>query len=218
MKKITLQEIRDLSPCYDPSKYLPENWEGTVIDILNVEQCPATDRFWVVLREDFIDAKKLLLFAVWCARGALKLVPNPDTRSIEACDVAERYANGEATKEELDAASDAARAASDAASDAARAASDAASDAAWAASDAAWAAREAASEAAREAASDAARAAASDAAWAASEAAREAASDAAWAASEAAREAASDAAWAASEAASDAAREAQISKLKEMLT
>ena len=104
MKTITLQQIRELSPCYDPSKYLPENWEGTVIDILNVEQCNADDRLWVVLHEDFIDAKKLLLFAVWCARDALKLVPNPDTRSIEACDVAERYANGEATKEELDAA------------------------------------------------------------------------------------------------------------------
>lgn len=41
------------------------------------------------------------LFAVWCAREALKLVSHPDTRSITACDVAERYANGEASNSEL---------------------------------------------------------------------------------------------------------------------
>jgi hypothetical protein len=131
MKQITLQEIRDLSPCYDLAKYLPENWTGTVIDILNIKDCPAEDRLWVVLREEFIDARTLRLFAVWCAREALKLVKNPDTRSVEACNVAERYANGEATDEELSAARDAAWAA--------WAASDA--RAAWAAWDAARASR-----------------------------------------------------------------------------
>jgi hypothetical protein len=149
MKKITLQEIRDLRPCYDPAKFLPENWTGTVLDVLNVKECQATDRLWVVLREEFIDAKTLRLFAVWCAREALKLVDNPDARSVEACNVSERYANGEATDKELSAASAAAWAASAAAwatsSDAARAAS----AAAWAtASDAAWTTSMAASAAA----------------------------------------------------------------------
>ena len=59
------------------------------------------------------------LFAVWCAREALQLVENPDLRSVTAVDTAERYANGEATSEELtaawDAALDAARAAASAA-------------------------------------------------------------------------------------------------------
>jgi hypothetical protein len=49
------------------------------------------------------------LFAVWCAREALRLVDRPDQRSVAACDVAERYANGEATDGELDAAWVAAR-------------------------------------------------------------------------------------------------------------
>jgi hypothetical protein len=141
MKQITLQEIRELNPCYDPAKFLPEDWTGTVVDILNVEDCPAEDRIWVVLREEFIDAKTLRLFAVWCAREALKLVENPDVRSIEACNVAERYANGEATDEELSAAAWAASAAW--AGSAARAAWAArAGSAAWAASAArdAWAA------------------------------------------------------------------------------
>ena len=88
------------------------------------------------------------LFAVWCAREALKLISNPDKRSVTACDVAEAYANGNATKEELAAARDAAWAAAEAAAwdvwDAARAAEAAAWNAAWnaarAAGDAAWAA------------------------------------------------------------------------------
>jgi len=83
------------------------------------------------------------LFAVWCAREALSLIDETDPRCLTACDVAERYANGDATEEELAAARAAAWAAArDAACDAARAAARAAAcDAAWAA---AWAAARAA--------------------------------------------------------------------------
>lgn len=109
MKQITYSDIKALNPCYNPIKYIPEDWTGTVLDILNVEDCPAKDRLWVVLREEFIDAKTLRLFTVWCAREALKLVENPDARSVEACNVAERYANGEATDKERAAARAAAR-------------------------------------------------------------------------------------------------------------
>ena len=77
---------------------------------------------------NFLSDKDLRLFAVWCAREALKLVKHPDIRSIEACNVAERYANGEATKEELYSANESAWAAArDAKWTAARAA-----EAAWA--------------------------------------------------------------------------------------
>ena len=81
--------------------------------------------------------KTLRLFACWCARQVWDLLP--DERSRNAVEVAERYANGEATNEELSAARDAAR------------------DAAWAA------ARDAARDAARAAAWAAARDAATDA-------------------------------------------------------
>jgi hypothetical protein len=86
-----------------------------------------------------------------------------DERSRKAVEIAENFAVGEASKEELAAAWDAAR---NAARDAAWAA---ARDAAWAAARAAaWAAaRAAAWDAARDAAWDAARAAAWAAAWAA---------------------------------------------------
>ena len=111
------------------------------------------------------------LFAVWCARQVEHLMT--DQRSKDALNVAERFANGEATEEELAAAWAAAR---DAHCDAA---SGAASDATWAAASAA--ARGAASDAASVVAGAADLGAASDAASAAAGAAAgAAASAAAW--------------------------------------
>ena len=152
---------------------------------------------------------RLRLMACDFGEAVLHLVPEGEDRPRKAIEVARRFANGEATEEELAAARDAAwdaawaaarAAARDAAWDAARAAARAAArDAAWAAAwDAAWAA-----------ARDAARAAAWDAAWdaaraAARAAARDAARAAAWAA---ARAAAWDAAW-------DAARDAQANIIR----
>ena len=203
MKKITKVSnriIRRFNPCYDPaelgikeSEYLPiaEAVEKYRDAVKNKE-----DIIWLLCREQFMSDKDMRLFAVWCAREALKLVDNPDRRIVNACDVAERFANGEATRDERAAARSAARAAAwSAASDAARAA-------AWsAARAAAWSA---ASDAARDAAWSAASDAARSAAWsAASDAARDAARYAAW-------YAAKSAAWS---AASDAARAAQIDKL-----
>ena len=96
--------------------------------------------------------RDIRLFSVWCARQVQHLMR--DSRSTNALDVAERFANGKATKEELEAARVAARAAcaasaasaaraacaASAASAAAWAASVDANAAAWAASAAAWAA------------------------------------------------------------------------------
>ena len=166
MKTINNELIRSFSPCYDPSeKNIPDDETLTVVEAVAKYRSivPAQDIIWVLCRNEFLTDKDLRLFAVWCAREALKLDANPDERSVNACNVAERFANGEATSEELAAAWDAAW-------DAARAA---ALDTAWAA---AWAA-------AGDAAWDAARAAALDTAWAA----RAAAGAAAWAAAGAAQ-------------------------------
>ena len=100
MKTITINDIRSLNPCYDPKRYLPENWKGTLVDILEVNECPLKDRLWAVTR--FLDDKIDKLFAVYCAREALKLIDNPDQRAVNVVDVAEKYAHGEATKEELE--------------------------------------------------------------------------------------------------------------------
>ena len=72
---ITIEDIRTLSPkpCYDPTEYLPSDWEGGLLDILSVEACPPKDRIWVVIR--FLSDKQNRLFAVWCARKASNLRP-----------------------------------------------------------------------------------------------------------------------------------------------
>jgi hypothetical protein len=103
-KTISNEIIRKFHPCYDPSYVITdENEELTVKQWVEKYRnvVPAKDIIWVLCRKEFLSEKDLRLFAVWCAREALKLVENPDHISIEACDVAERYANGEATQEEL---------------------------------------------------------------------------------------------------------------------
>jgi hypothetical protein len=96
--------IRQFNPCYDPSKVITDENEE-----LPIKECvqkyrnavPTRDILWLLLRKEFLSEKDLRLFAIWCAREALKLVENPDERIVEACNVAEKYANGEATQEEL---------------------------------------------------------------------------------------------------------------------
>jgi len=111
-----------------------------------------------VLRQvEIWNDKTARLFACDCAEYALGFVKNPDPRSVEAVRVARLFAIGEATNEELDAASVAASAA-------AWPARDAASAAAWpAAGVAASAAAIAAASAAARATWDAAKATARDA-------------------------------------------------------
>ena len=111
LKTFSIETIRSWKPCYDPIKHLPEGWSGTALDILKHAEIPAKDKAWVVLRDELITERIFRLFAVRCARKALELVAEPDPRSIEACNVAERFAKGEATEVELDAARSAADAA-----------------------------------------------------------------------------------------------------------
>jgi len=91
--------------------------------------------------------RNLRLFAVRCAREVQHLMK--DQRSIDALDVAERHARGEATDEELDAAAAAAMAAARAAVAGDASTWDAARAAAWAAAGDAMEAAEAAACAAR---------------------------------------------------------------------
>ena len=118
--------------------------QPTMAEVWN--NCPRAD--WLLWMLDKLDRRPddrtLRLFAVWCARNTPLLDGRKtgdlltDPRSLAALEVAERYANGKASKEELDAAADAAAAA--------WAAARAAAAAAWAA------ARDAAETAARAAA------------------------------------------------------------------
>jgi hypothetical protein len=88
MKTLTIADIRNLRPCYDPIKFLPETWSGTIIDILDIKECSFEDRLWVILHTEFVSDKLMRLFAVWCARQVQHLIT--DARSIVALDVAEK--------------------------------------------------------------------------------------------------------------------------------
>jgi hypothetical protein len=124
-KTISNEIIRKFQPCYDPSKFITdENEELPIKDWVEKYRniVPINDILWLLLRGEFLSEKDLRLFAVWCARESLKLIANPDKRSVNACNVVEKYANGEATKEELNVAYIAAYEVADSLTDAASAA------------------------------------------------------------------------------------------------
>ncbi len=182
MKSVTYEEFKGYGPCWLETsegrrklERIGRRREGwTAVDILDLpdSEVSAEDKLWAVLRPELVEEVTLHEFACRCAEEALKLVKNPDPRSIAAIKAKRKWLKGEISDEELavawDAANDAASAAAWDASDAARAA---ASVAAWDASDAASAAAWDASAAASVAAWDASDAA-SAAAWDASDAAR----------------------------------------------
>jgi len=167
----TLNAIREHSPCADGWTKLLGHLGKTKADdeplpLLTVlDSNGLDDTLWCLRTRPDLD-RLWRLYAVWCARQVQHLMT--DQSSIDALDVAERYARGEATDVELDAARAAAwdvawDVASATAWDVASATAwDVARDAAWAAArDAAWdVAWAAANVAASYAAWDAARAAA----------------------------------------------------------
>ena len=152
--KTTLNLIRERSPCESGWKKLLAHLGKTKandeqVSILTIlDSNGLDDALWCLQAVKDRD-REIRLYGVWCARQVQHLMT--DTRSLTALDVAERFANNEATQSELDAAR--------------AAAWDAASAAAWAAARAAaWAATRAAAWAA---ARDATWAAAGATAWAA---------------------------------------------------
>ena len=158
--EVTLKELRKEGACFAVYNKVvrslqgkPFSWEDggresyirfahkDQISLLSIlESNGLDDALWALRCVPGVD-RDARLFAVWCARQVQHLMG--DARSVNALDVAERFADGAATSEELDAAQ----------------------DAAWnAARSAAWnAAQDAARSAARSAAQDAARSAAQDA-------------------------------------------------------
>jgi hypothetical protein len=117
--KFDVEKIRSWSPCYDPTKYVSKNWRGTVLDVLALSKVPPRDRFWVVCREELLDAGLLRRFVVAQAKTCRKYVKDKKEfdRILKVC---LRYADGKATDDELAAARSAAYAASSAARSAAK--------------------------------------------------------------------------------------------------
>jgi len=198
----TLNKIRAHQPCKTGWEKLLKNLGKTRADdepllITTILDSNGLDDALWCLRAVEGHEREMRLFAAGCARSVQHLMI--DKRSISAIDVAERYANGEATDQELINA----RAAAEAARDAALAAAGAARDAAGATGYAAWCAASAAEDA-----KDAAEAAALNTVWTA---AGYAAGDAARAARDATESAAGSAKW---DAAKDAVCKIQADYLR----
>jgi hypothetical protein len=205
--KTTLNKIRKHRPCTDGWETLLRTLDKTKTDdepvsiIQILDSNGLNDALWCLRAVEGYE-REIRRYAVWCARQVQHLLTDP--RSLNALDVAERYANGEASREELVAAWANANAAADAAADVARAAARAAADAdARGNADAANAANAAANAA--NAAANAANALDAAATTNAANAANAAAVWAAWAAG--------DAVWSAAAAAA-AARGAQERELR----
>ena len=113
-----LNQIRDESPCADGWKKLLAHLGKTQADdealsiITILDSNGLDDALWC-LRAVTGHDREIRLYAVWCARQVQHLLT--DRRSLDALDVAERFANGLATDKERAAARaaawDAARAA-----------------------------------------------------------------------------------------------------------
>lgn len=159
----TLNRIREHTPCKDGWETLLRHLGKTQADdeplplVTILESNGLDDVLWCLRAVEGHD-REMRLYAVACARRVQHLMK--DHRSINALDVAERYAEGQATDKELEVA----LATADAAANAVNAEWAAAFSASWAADAAAAVARDAAWAAAG-AAAGAAWAAAMEAAW-----------------------------------------------------
>jgi hypothetical protein len=144
--EMTITEFCDQHrACYGGREWAMSTGCATMAELWQRGDMRADWRVWIATRRGVIDDKTLRLFACWSVRQVWNLLT--DERSRNAIEVAERYAEGKATDEELATAQAAARAAAEAAAGAARGAAAAAWDAAGAALDAAAAARGAAAAA-----------------------------------------------------------------------
>ena len=111
----TLNKIREHSPCHEGWSKLLRTLNKTKADdeplsIITVLDSNGLDDALWCLRAVAGHDREIRLFAVWCARQVEHLMK--DQRSKNAIDVVERFANGEATQDQLAAARAAARAAS----------------------------------------------------------------------------------------------------------
>lgn len=118
MKSLSVEEIQKLGPCWletaEGRKRFrrigsrKERWSALDVLDLPKEDVSSEDKLWLVLREEFLNARTLHLFACEAAEQALERTENPDLRSIEAIRMKRLWLDGKATNDELAAAGDAA--------------------------------------------------------------------------------------------------------------
>lgn len=101
----TLNQIREHGPCGKGWTKLLQHLNKTKADdeplplLTILDSNGLDDALWCLRAVEGFEKEKRL-YAVWCARQVQHLMT--DERSIKALEVAERYANGEASDEELE--------------------------------------------------------------------------------------------------------------------
>ena len=109
--KTTLNKIREHQPCKDGWEKLLKHLGKTKADdeslslLTILDSNGFEDALWCLRAVDGYE-KEMRLFAVWCARQVQHFVR--DQRSINAINVAEKYAHGQATEIDLKEAREAA--------------------------------------------------------------------------------------------------------------
>ena len=120
MFTVTLEQLRTNGACFDGYNKVVRMLQGqefteededreSYIRFKHTEQISLADicrnqgvidALWATRCLDSVHDRDLRLYVVWCVRQFQHLLT--DERSIRAIDVAERFANGEATEKELD--------------------------------------------------------------------------------------------------------------------
>lgn len=99
MKRFTINDIEGWDVGYAAKEYLPKDWSGTVMDLLNRSELTFTDRLKTIMRPELVSEKLMRRFSIWCAKQVEKEITDP--RCISAIKVAEEYLEGRVPEEVL---------------------------------------------------------------------------------------------------------------------
>ena len=109
---MTIEEFCDKhSACADGKEWALSCGAASMHELWRRKDLNPEWRLWIATQPGVFSEKELRLFGCWCVRQIWPLLT--DGRSRKAVDVAELFADGKATREELCAAGAAARAAQD---------------------------------------------------------------------------------------------------------
>ena len=101
MVSITREKLLEYIPEYEA--FIPEGKNTfTALEVLELEEIPAKDRLWLVLRTEFIDPKILHKFACLCAERALSRIEHPDPRSVAAIEAKRKWMRGKISDGEME--------------------------------------------------------------------------------------------------------------------